>query len=91
MEYSDTEVEINRAWKTIRETNKILGKDNIDYFELKKHKPWFNKGCLKLLCQRKQAKVQWLQDSIIGVNLSNVRNEASRCVSNNEGISERQK
>jgi hypothetical protein len=27
---------------------------------LKKHKPWFNKGCSTLLDQRKQAKLQWL-------------------------------
>jgi hypothetical protein len=28
----------------------------------KKHKPWFDEGCSKLLDQRKQAKLQWLQD-----------------------------
>jgi hypothetical protein len=32
------------------------------YFELKKHEPWFDEGCPKLLDQRKQAKLQWLQD-----------------------------
>jgi hypothetical protein len=47
---------------------------------LKKHKPWFNEGCLKLVGQRKQAKLQWLQDpsEINGDNLNNVRCEASR-------------
>jgi hypothetical protein len=36
--------------------------------------------CSKLLDQRKQAKLQWLQDpsEIIGDNLNNVRREASR-------------
>jgi hypothetical protein len=47
---------------------------------MKKHKPWFDKGCSKLLDQRKQAKMQWLQDpsEINRDNLNNVRHEASR-------------
>jgi preprotein translocase subunit Sec63 len=47
---------------------------------LKKHKPWFDEGCSKLLDQRKQAKLHWLQDpsEIIGDNQNNVRREASR-------------
>jgi hypothetical protein len=47
---------------------------------LKKHKPWFHEGCSKLLDQRKQAKLQWLQDpsEINGDNLNNVRREGSR-------------
>jgi hypothetical protein len=48
--------------------------------ELKKNKPWFDEGCSKLLDQKKQAKLQWLQDpsEINGYNLKNVRREASR-------------
>jgi hypothetical protein len=67
-----TEVEINSAWETIRE--------NIGYFELKQHKPWFDEGCSKLLHQRKQAKLQWLHEpsEINGDNPNNVRLEASR-------------
>jgi hypothetical protein len=47
---------------------------------LKKHKPWFNKECSKLLDQKKEAKLQWLQDpsGINGDNLNNVKCEASR-------------
>jgi hypothetical protein len=47
---------------------------------LKKHKPWFDEGCSKLLDQRKQAKLQWLQhpSEINGDNLNNVRREPSR-------------
>jgi hypothetical protein len=47
---------------------------SLGYFELKKCKPWFDEGCSKLLDQRKQAKLQWLQDSseINGDNLNNV-------------------
>jgi hypothetical protein len=52
----------------------------IGYFELKKHKPWFDEGCSKLLDQSKQAKLQWLQgpNEVNGDNLNNVRREASR-------------
>jgi hypothetical protein len=54
---------------------------------LKKHKPWFEEGCSKLLDQRKQAKLQWLQDpsEINGDNLNNVRCEASRHFRNKTG------
>jgi hypothetical protein len=48
-------VEINSAWETIRENIKISAKESLGYFELKKHKPWFDEGCSKLLDQRKQA------------------------------------
>jgi hypothetical protein len=46
---------------------------------LKKHKPWYDEGCSKLLDQRKQAKFQWLQDpnKVNGDNLKNIRCEAS--------------
>jgi hypothetical protein len=49
-------------------------------FELKKHMPWFDDEYSKLLDQRKQAKLQWLQDpsEINGDNLNNVRREATR-------------
>jgi hypothetical protein len=59
-------VSIDRAWETIRENIKISAKESLGYFELKKHKPWFDEGCSELLDQRKQAK------------LNNVRRETSR-------------
>jgi hypothetical protein len=40
LEDLDAEVEINSAWETIRENIKISAKESLDYFELKKHKPW---------------------------------------------------
>jgi hypothetical protein len=58
LENLDDDVDINRAWETILEKIKILAKASLDYYELKKHKPWFDKGCSKLLDQRKQAKLQ---------------------------------
>jgi hypothetical protein len=80
LEDLDAEVEINSAWETIREKIKISAKESLGYFELKKHKPWFDEGCSKLLDQRKQATLQWLQDprEINGVNMNNVRCEANR-------------
>jgi hypothetical protein len=80
LEDLDTEVEIKSAWETIRENTKISAKESLGYFKLKQHKPWFDEGCSKLLHQRKQAKLQWLQDpsEINGDNLNNVRLEAGR-------------
>jgi hypothetical protein len=74
------EVEINSALETIIENIKISAKEGLGYFELKKHEPWFDEGCSKLLDQRKQAKLQWLQEpsEINGDNLNNVRREAIR-------------
>jgi hypothetical protein len=47
LEELDTEVDINRAWETIRESIKISAKESLGYHELKKHKPWFDEGCSK--------------------------------------------
>jgi hypothetical protein len=72
LEDLDTEVEINSAWKTIWENIKISAKETLGCFELKNHKSWFDKGCSKLLDQRKQAKLQWAQNpsEINGDNLT---------------------
>jgi hypothetical protein len=45
LEDSDTEVEVNSAWETVRENIKFSAKKSLGYFELKKHKPWFDEGC----------------------------------------------
>jgi hypothetical protein len=50
-------MEISSAWETIGENIKISAKESLSYFELKNRKPWFDKGCSKLLDQRKQAKL----------------------------------
>jgi hypothetical protein len=49
---------MNSAWETIRENIQISAKENLGYFELKKHKPWFDKRCSELTDQRKQGKFQ---------------------------------
>jgi hypothetical protein len=80
LEDLDAEVEINSASEMIRENIKTSAKGSVGYFELKKNKQWFDKGCSKLLDQRKHAKLQKLQDpsEINGDNLNNIRREASR-------------
>jgi hypothetical protein len=67
-------------WDIIRENIKISAKEYLDYYELKKNRPWFDEECSVLLNQRKQAKLQWLQDpsKINGDNLNNIRRETSR-------------
>jgi hypothetical protein len=53
LENLDVEMGINNAWETIRENIKNPAKENVDYYDLKMHKPWVHKGCSKLLDQRK--------------------------------------
>ncbi|PNF41609.1 hypothetical protein B7P43_G10463 [Cryptotermes secundus] len=80
LENLDTEVDVNKAWETIRENIKMSAKESLGYYEPKKHKPWFDEGCSKLLDQRKQPKLQWLQDpsELNGDNLNNIIRETSR-------------
>jgi hypothetical protein len=69
------DVHINRAWKTLRGNIKISAKESLGYYELKKHKQWFDEGCSKLLDQMNYAKLRWLQDpsQINGHHFINVR------------------
>jgi hypothetical protein len=80
LENLNDDVDINIAWETIKENINISAKENVGYYELKQHKPWFNEGCSKLSDQRKQARLQWLQDptQINGDNLNATRRESSR-------------
>jgi hypothetical protein len=58
---------------------------------LKQHKTWFDEEYLGFLEQRKQTKMQLLQDpnQINFDNLKNVRREVSRLLGKKEGISKR--
>jgi hypothetical protein len=80
LENLDAEDEFNTIWETIRENIKISAKESLGYYEPKQHKPWSDERCSELLDQRKQAKLQWLQDpsEIHWDNLKNVRRETSR-------------
>jgi hypothetical protein len=72
--------DINRAWKNIKESIKISAKESLGLYERKQHKPWFEEECSTFLDQRKQAKMQWLQNPNQSnvYNLNNVRREARR-------------
>ena len=58
---SDDE-DINRVWENIKENIKPSAKESLGLHELKQHKPWFDEECLHFLDERKQAKLQWVQD-----------------------------
>jgi hypothetical protein len=78
--------DVNRAWDNIRENIKISARESLRYCESKHRKQWFDEECSKLVDQRKQAKLQWLQDPSEANedNLSDVRREASRHFRNRE-------
>jgi len=58
---SDSE-DINRVWENIKESIKTSAKDSLCLHELKQHEPWFDEECLGFLDQRKQAKIQCVED-----------------------------
>ena len=80
LEKLDVDEDVNRAWENIKGNIKTSAKESLGLHEWKHHKPWFDRECLDFLDQRKQAKMQWIQDpSRSNVdNLNNVRHEASR-------------
>jgi len=41
---------------------KTSAKESLGLHELKQYKLWFDDECLGFLDQRKQAKIQWVQD-----------------------------
>jgi hypothetical protein len=77
-------LDISSAWGSIRGNIKTSAKDNLGYDRLKHNKPWFDNECSKLIDQREQAKLQWLQNpnQINEDNLQNVRRETSRIFRN---------
>jgi hypothetical protein len=84
LESLDESFDINNAWESMRENIKISAKENLGYHKLKHNKPWFDDECSKFIDQRKQAKLQWLQNpnQINRENLQNLRHETSRIFRN---------
>ena len=80
MENLNVDEDVNRVWENIEENIKTSAKESLVLHEWKQHKPWFGKECVDFLDQRKQAKMQWIQDpSRSNVdNLNNIRRDASR-------------
>ena len=54
--------DVNRAWENTTENTRTSAKESLNLHELKQNKPWFDEECLGSLYQRKQAKIQWVQD-----------------------------
>ena len=71
------------------ENIKTAAKESLGLHEWKQHKPWFDKECVDFLDQRKQAKMQWIQDpSRSNVdNLNNIRLMPADILGKKEGIS----
>jgi hypothetical protein len=71
---------INRTSDNIKENVKISVKETLGLYGWKQNKLCFDKACSQFLCQRKQAKLQWLQDTNQSNfnNLNNARCEAAR-------------
>jgi hypothetical protein len=78
--------DINGAWDNIRENIKISAKGGQGYCESKHRKPRFDEEYSKLVVRRKQAKLQWLQDTSEANEdkLSDVRRKAGRRFRNKE-------
>jgi hypothetical protein len=51
------DVNINRARKTARENIKISAKKSLSYYELKKHKTWFDEGCEKIIRPKETSQI----------------------------------
>ena len=76
---SDSEY-IHRAWENIKGNIKTSAKESLDLHKLKQRKPWLDEECLGFLDQKKQAKMQWVQDPSQSIveNRNNIRLEANR-------------
>jgi hypothetical protein len=76
--------DINGALDGIRENIKIAAEERLGYCESKHRKPLCDVECSKLVDRRKQANLQWLQDSSEANedNLSGVRREDIRRLRN---------
>ena len=62
LENLSVDEDVNRAWENIKESIKTSAKDSLGLHKFKRQKPWFDKECLDFLDQRKQAKMQWIQN-----------------------------
>ena len=50
----------NRGWENIKEGNETSTTKCVGLDEWRQYKPWVGDECLRLLYQRKQAKMQWI-------------------------------
>ena len=80
LENINVDEDVNRVWENIKENVKTSAKESLGLHEWKQHKQCFDKEGVDFLDQRKQAKMQWIQDpSRNNVdNLNKIRRDASR-------------
>jgi hypothetical protein len=80
LENVSVDEDINRAWESIKQNIKTSAEASPSLHEMKHHKPWFDKECLGIFDQRKQANMRWIQDPSQSNenNRNNVRRDASR-------------
>jgi hypothetical protein len=62
-------VDISRAWRSIRKNIKTSAKETLGHYKMKQHKLWFDHECSKL-----PNKLQWLQIP------SQIKGDNLRCV-----------
>jgi fructose-1-phosphate kinase PfkB-like protein len=60
LENLDNDMDITRAWETVRENITISSEGNSSYYELKQQNSSFKEGHSNEFDQRKRAKMQWL-------------------------------
>ena len=80
LENLNDDKDVNRTSENIKENIQTSAKESLGLNGFKQHKLWFDEECLGFLDQRKQAKMQWIQDprqSNVD-NLNKVRREVSR-------------
>jgi hypothetical protein len=77
----DDDVDINRAWGSIRQKAVTSSTYSLRYYKSKQHKAWFHEECSKLIDQREQARFQFLQfpSQTSGDNLKNVTYVTRTC------------
>ena len=80
LENLNDDEDVDSTWENIKENIQTSAKERVGLHELKQNKPWFDEECLGFVDQRKQAKMQWIQDPSQSKvdNLNNVRLEVSR-------------
>ena len=80
LENLNVDEKVNSSCENIKQNIKTSAKGSLGLHEWKKHNTWFDKECVDFLDQRKQTKMQWIQDpSRSNVdNMKNVRRNVSR-------------
>jgi len=63
LENLNDDKDVNGTWENIKENIQTSAKESLGLHEFKQHKPWFDEECVGFLDKRKQAKMQWIDNS----------------------------